>query len=189
MKRNYRKSMIKESTLHFVLALIAFLLSVILLLLPRNILPYVEMFCPVLFFAILTGMLTSPVYGAFVGALAPLAAFALRGTPVFLPDVLANMISCAAAGVMAGICYQLFMFPFGAAVAALLLSRIVLGVTKVILCLILKMSYKFTDYLDEAMVSVWPGILACIVLIPLLLAALKKRGAMKALHRNLDFNR
>lgn len=181
--------MVKENTLHFVLALIALLLSVIPLLLPKELLPYVLMFCPVLFFAILAGMLTTPVYGFLVGALAPFIAWALRGTPAFLPDVLAEMISCASAGVMAGICYQLFIFPFGAAVASVLLSRIVLGVAKVILCLILKMSYKFTDYLYEAMVSVWPGILACLILIPLLLMYLKKRGAVKVLHRKLDLSR
>ena len=181
--------MTKESTLHLVLAVILFLLAVILKLLPMELMSYAEMLCPVLFFSILTGLLTNPVYGFLVGALAPLAGWLLRGTPVFLPDVVTEMVSCAGAGVMAGVFYRLFLFPFGAAVAALLTSRILLGLTKVIVCLSIRMSYKFTEFLEEAMVSVWPGILLSMVVIPLLCALFTKRGVMQTLHRKLDYNR
>ena len=178
--------MTKESTLHFVLALMLFLLPVVLGLLPMNILVYVNMFCPVLFFSILAGMLTNPVYGFLIGALAPLTVWALRGEPEFLPEVLPVMASCAAAGILSGICYRKFLFPFGVSIAAVVLNIIVYGIVKPAVCLMLKMNYKFTD---EMIVSIWPGLLLCIFLIPLLLALLRKLGAIQALHRNLDYSR
>ena len=181
--------MTKEGTLHFVLALMLFLLPVVLGLLPAGILVYVEMCCPVLFFSILTGILTNPVYGFLAGALAPLTVWALRGEPEFLPEVLLVMCSCAAAGLMAGICYRKFLFPFGVSVAALILGIIVYGIMKPAVCLMLRMSYKFTDFLNEVAVSVWPGLLLCIFLIPLLCAFLRKVGALQTLHRDLDYSR
>ena len=181
--------MTKESTLHFVLALMLFLIPVVLGLLPSGILVYVSMGSPFLFFAILTGMLTNPVYGFLVGALAPLTVWALRGEPEFLPEVLPAMCSCAAAGLMSGICYRKFLFPVGVSIAALILSIIVYGIVKPAMCLLLKMSYKFTDFLNEVVVSVWPGLLLCIFLIPLILSLLRKTGAIQTLHRDLDYSR
>ena len=181
--------MTKESMLHLVLALMLFLLPVVLGLLPGNILIYVAMFIPVLFFSILTGILTNFFYGFLVGALVPLVVWALRGEPDFLPEILPVMCASAAAGLMSGICYRKFLFPFGVSFASLILSIIVYGIVKPAVCLMLKMSYKFTDFLDEVAVRVWPGLLLCIILLPLLCAFLRKTGALQALHRDLDYSR
>ncbi len=181
--------MTKEGTLHFILTLMLLMLTVVLLLLPEGILSYVKLFCPVLFFAILTGMLANPVYGFFTGLLAPVIVWALRGDAEFLPDVLPVMISCAAAGVMAGICYRLFLFSFGASFSAVILCFITFGIVKAAVCLILRMSYKFSDYLNDVVVSIWPGLLLCIFLVPILCALLRKTGGLHALHRNWDLNR
>ena len=181
--------MTKESTLHFVLALMLFLLPVVLGLLPSGILIYVNMCCPVLVFSILAGILTNPVYGFLVGALVPLTVWALKGEPEFLPEVLPVMCACAAAGLMSGICYRKFLFPFGVSIAALILGVIVYGIVKPAVCLMLRMSYKFIDFLNEVAVSIWPGLLLCVFALPLLCAFLRQVGAMQALHQDLDYSR
>ena len=95
----------------------------------------------------------------------------------------------AAAGILSGICYRKFLFPFGVSIAALILFIIVYGLVKPAVCVVLRISYKFTDYLNDTVVSIWPGLLLCIFLIPLILAFLRKVGAVQSLHRDLDYSR
>ncbi len=134
---------------------------------------FLPMHIPVL----LCGLICGPLYGLACGILAPLLSSLLTGMPVaaMLPSMLCEL---AVYGLVAGLLLKLVKTKstalniYVALVGAMLLGRVVKGLVNALIFNVGQYSLKM--WLTSSFVTSIPGIIAQIVLIPILILALKK---------------
>ena len=119
---------------------------------------------------LMCGLLCGWQYGLAVGFIAPLLRFLLFGMPPIMPTGLAMMFELAAYGAFSGVLLKLLPkklpFLYASLIGAMLGGRIVWGIARFVLGLIVGPAFTFPAFLSGAFVSAVPGIVCHILLVP-----------------------
>ena len=173
--------MFRKYVLGIILSVMFFALAVLSGIIPGEAGKTVQMFALPLAATILTGILAGGIHGLLVGLLAPLVIFLIRGDSDFLRDALPAILSLGTSGFFAGLIYTKTGSSIGASVGGVLSGRISLALTKILILYFLGEPYTVFAYLEEAFTGVWPGLIICLILIPVVIFMLRKIGVMAVL--------
>ena len=127
---------------------------------------------------LLCGFFCGPWLAAAVGFIAPLLRFVLFGMPPIMPTGVAMAFELATYGAVAAVLYK--KLPEGAVsvyialIGAMLAGRVVWGAARWILMGLGQSTFSWNAFMTGAFVSAVPGIIAHIVIIPVIVLALKK---------------
>ena len=132
---------------------------------------------------LLCGFLCGKWWGLAVGLLCPLLRSVLFGAPPMFPTAVAMSAELMTYGFVTGFLYgksmpRLFE-PWRVLISlltAMILGRVVWGAVRILLTVAGAGSFTWKTFLSGAVTAAIPGIVLQVVLIPLLLAALKKAG-------------
>lgn len=131
---------------------------------------------------LLCGFLCGGGWGAGVGLAAPLLRSLLAGRPEFFPTAFSMAFELAAYGLVSGLVWRrvkhTLPMMYAALVTAMVAGRLVWGAVRFVLAGLTGSSFPFSAFLSGALLTAVPGILAQLVLIPLILTALEKAGFM-----------
>ena len=126
----------------------------------------------------LCGFLCGPLWGAAVGAVAPLLRSVLFGMPAMFPGGVAMTFELATYGVLSGWLYRLLpRKPWSIYVSllvAMVCGRLVWGAARFALAGLSGSEFPFSAFLAGAVTGAVPGIILHIVLIPLLVMGLER---------------
>lgn len=136
--------------------------------------------------AYLCGLVCGPVWGVLLGILLPLLRMLLFGMPM-LPSALPMAFECAAYGLCTGLIYRVtkarfanrFCLPiFCAMIPSMMAGRIVGGLTKALFLasgvIASQAPFTFSVFIASYFVDTSVGALIHLILVPLVMAALKK---------------
>ena len=131
---------------------------------------------------LLCGFLCGPVWGLAVGAIAPILRSLLFGMPPLFPTATAMAFELAAYGLLAGLFYKLLpkktSYLYVALILAMLGGRLVWGLAMTVLMSVVGKGFTLAAFWAGAFANAWPGIVLQLVLIPPVVAALKKAKLM-----------
>ena len=126
----------------------------------------------------LCGFLCGPLWGAAVGAVAPLLRSVLFGMPAMFPGGVAMTFELTAYGILSGWLYRLLpRKPWSVYVSllvAMVCGRLVWGAARFALAGLSGSEFPFSAFLAGAVTGAIPGIVLHIVLIPLLVMGLER---------------
>ncbi len=134
------------------------------------------MFLPMHLPVLLAGFLVGPAAGVVVGILAPGLSFLLTGMP---PTYAVPLMSLELPlyGLIAGICYvRLRLNIYISLILAMIAGRIMFGLGLFVLGLFMKLPYSAATFFSTggAIVTGLPGIALQVVLIPLIVAGIRR---------------
>jgi LytS/YehU family sensor histidine kinase len=133
--------------------------------------------CPMHIPVLLCGFICGPVYGAAVGAIAPLMRHAIFGMPL-LWSAIPMAFELAAYGLCAGLLYKLLpkknVYIYVTLISSMLAGRIIWGAVSFALAGLRETSFSFAIFSASAFAGSVPGIILQIVLIPVIVMALKR---------------
>lgn len=137
-----------------------------------------SMLCPMHIPVILCGFVCGAPWGLVVGFVAPFLRSLTLGMPPLFPTAFAMAFELATYGLTAGLLYRAFPKKKGYIYCSLLISmvagRLVWGVVQ-FLCMGLDATkFSFSAFWAGAVANAVPGIIAQLVLIPILVMALEK---------------
>lgn len=139
-----------------------------------------NMLCPMHFPVLLCGFVLGGPWGLAVGFAAPLLRSVLFGMPPMFPVAISMAFELATYGLVSGLLWRRAKHNLPALYAVLLTAmvsgRIVWGIVRFVLAGLTGGSFPFSAFLSGALFTAVPGIVAQLVLIPLLLTALQKAG-------------
>lgn len=139
-----------------------------------------SMLCPMHFPVLLCGFVLGGPWGLAVGFAAPLLRSVLFGMPPMFPVAISMAFELATYGLVSGLLRHRAKHNLPALYAVLLTAmvsgRIVWGIVRFVLAGLTGGSFPFSAFLSGALFTAVPGIVAQLVLIPLLLTALQKAG-------------
>lgn len=129
---------------------------------------------------LICGFLCGYKYGFLCGFLVPFLASLFNGKPTFI-DAISMAFELATYG---GVCGILMMkkkkYPLVVSlIIAMLLGRLVMGISKIIIYGLEGNSYGIQMYLASAFVQAWPGIILQLILVPLIVTAVKKSNVFR----------
>ena len=130
---------------------------------------------------LLCGLVCGPVYGLLSGILTPLLSSMITGMPpiAYLPGMLCEL---AAYGLVSGVLWHKVKHTvpmmYASLVTAMVAGRLVWGAVRFVLAGLTGSSFPFSAFLSGALLTAVPGIVAQLVLIPLILIALQKAKFM-----------
>ena len=131
---------------------------------------------------LLCGFLCGPVWGLAVGLIAPILRSLLFGMPPLFPTATAMAFELAAYGLLAGLFYKLLpkttSYLYLALILAMIGGRLVWGLAMTLLMGAAGKSFTLAAFWAGAFANAWPGIVLQLVLIPPVVAALKKAKLM-----------
>lgn len=135
------------------------------------------MLCPLHIPVLLCGFVCGPVWGVAVGFIAPLFRSLTLGMPILFPNAVAMAFELAAYGVIAGIMHKLLPkktpYIYCSLLTAMVVGRIVWG-TAMLICMGIKGgAFTFAAFIAGAFTNAIPGIIAQLVLIPILVMLLE----------------
>ena len=126
----------------------------------------------------LCGFLCGPLWGAAVGAVAPLLRSVLFGMPAMFPGGVAMTFELTTYGILSGWLYRLLpRKPWSVYVSllvAMVCGRLVWGAARFALAGLSGSEFPFSAFLAGAVTGAIPGIILHIVLIPLLVMGLER---------------
>ena len=126
---------------------------------------------------LLCGLVCGPVYGLLSGILTPLLSSMITGMPpiAYLPGMLCEL---AAYGLVSGVLWHKVKHTvpmmYASLVTAMVAGRLVWGAVRFVLAGLTGSSFPFSAFLSGALLTAVPGIIAQLILIPLILTALQK---------------
>ena len=127
---------------------------------------------------LLCGFLCGGVWGAVVGFVAPLLRSVLVGMPPMFPPAVSMAFELAAYGLVSGLVWRrvkhTLPMMYAALVTAMVAGRLVWGAVRFVLAGLTGSSFPFSAFLSGALLTAVPGIIAQLILIPLILTALQK---------------
>jgi thiamine transporter ThiT len=127
---------------------------------------------------LLCGFLCGAQHGAIVGLTAPLLRFLVFGSPPLVPIGVAMCFELAVYGIAAGLLYAALpkkpVHIYISLVTAMLAGRAVFGA---VTWRLLGGAYSWEAFVSAAFVNAVPGIIVHIAIIPVIVLALKRRGA------------
>ncbi len=129
--------------------------------------------------ALLCGFVCGWPYGLAVGFVTPLLRSLLFGMPPLMPTAIAMAFELAAYGALAGLLYARLPRSranvFVSLAGAMLAGRVVWGlVSWALYGLILAKPFTLSLFFAGAFVKAWPGIVAQLILVPLIVLALER---------------
>ena len=133
---------------------------------------------------LLCGFIVGWQYGAAVGFVAPLLRSVLFGMPPMYPVAIAMAFELLTYGLVIGLVYRRMAQKgvagvYAALVTAMVAGRLVWGVAEVVLLGLGGKAFTAQAFLAGALLNAVPGIIVQLVLIPAVMAALQKAGAVK----------
>ena len=139
-----------------------------------------NMLCPMHFPVLLCGFVLGGPWGLAVGFAAPLLRSVLFGMPPMFPIAVSMAFELAAYGLVSGALWHKVKHTvpmmYASLVTAMVAGRLVWGAVRFVLAGLTGSSFPFSVFLSGALLTAVPGIVAQLVLIPLLLTALQKAG-------------
>ena len=131
---------------------------------------------------LLCGFLCGPVWGCAVGLIAPILRSLLFSMPPLFPTATAMAFELAAYGLLSGLFYKLLPkkapYLYLSLILAMIGGRLVWGLAQTVLMGMTGKSFTLTAFWTGAFANAWPGIILQLVLIPPVVAALKKAKLM-----------
>ena len=141
------------------------------------------MLCPLHIPVLICGFICGPVWGATVGFVAPLFRSLTLGMPPFFPTAVAMAFELAAYGAVAGIMHKILPkkkpYIYCSLLISMIVGRIVWAIALMICMGINGSNFTFTAFIAGAFTNAVPGIIAQIVLIPILVMLLEKNKTLK----------
>ena len=137
---------------------------------------FLPMHIPVL----LCGFLCGWKYGAAVGAVVPFISSLVTGMPVLWPQGVSMIFELCAYGLFTGLLYRtlrrnVYLSPIG----AMVVGRVVSGVAKAVFFGMAGTPFGMAAFISSAFTVAIPGIILQLVLVPVLVLALEKAGAIR----------
>ncbi len=169
----------RKQLIRLVLAAMFLALALVLPFLTGQIPQIGNMLCPMHIPILLCAFICGVRYALPIGMIAPILRFLLFGMPPLMPIGISMCFELGAYGLFAGLFYKILpkkkIFLYVSLLSAMILGRIVWGVSRVILYELGKASFGWSAFLAGAFTNAIPGIVLQIVLIPLLLMIVRKR--------------
>ena len=141
-----------------------------------------NMLCPMHFPVLLCGFVLGGPWGLAVGFIAPLVRSVLFGMPPMFPIAIAMAFELAAYGLVSGVLWHKVKHTvpmmYASLVTAMVAGRLVWGAVRFVLAGLTGSSFPFSAFLSGALLTAVPGIIAQLILIPLILTALQKAKFM-----------
>ena len=161
-----------------VLAALFLALAFVLPLLTGQVPKVGNMLCPMHFPVLLCGFVLGGPWGLAVGFAAPLLRSVLFGMPPMFPVAISMAFELAAYGAVSGWLYRrvnhTLPMTYATLAAAMVAGRLVWGAVRFLLAGLSGSSFPFSAFLSGALFTAVPGIIAQLVLIPLIVTALQK---------------
>lgn len=137
-----------------------------------------NMLCPMHLPVLLCGFLLGGPWGLAVGLAAPLLRSALFGMPPLYPVALAMSLELGCYGLVTGVLYPRVRHTpagdYAVLAAAMVCGRLVWGAARFVMAGLAGGSFPLEAFLSGAVFSALPGIALQLVVIPLLLAVLRR---------------
>ena len=141
-----------------------------------------NMICPMHFPVLLAGFVLGGPWGLALGFIAPLLRSLLFGMPPMFPIAISMAFEMAAYGAVSGWMYRkvphTLPMTYATLVTAMVAGRLVWGAVRFVLAGLTGSSFPFSAFLSGALLTAIPGIIAQLILIPLIVTALKKAKFM-----------
>ena len=141
-----------------------------------------NMLCPMHFPVLLAGFVLGGPWGLALGFIAPLLRSLLFGMPPMFPIAISMAFEMAAYGAVSGWIYRkvphTLPMTYATLVTAMVAGRLVWGAVRFVLAGLTGSSFPFSAFLSGALLTAIPGIIAQLILIPLIVTALKKAKFM-----------
>ena len=161
-----------------VLAALFLALAFVLPLLTGQVPKVGNMLCPMHFPVLLSGFVLGGPWGLAVGFAAPLLRSVLFGMPPMFPVAISMAFELATYGAVAGFMYRKVQHTlpmiYATLVTSMVAGRLVWGAVRFVLAGLSGSSFPFSAFLSGAVLTAVPGIVAQLILIPLIVAALQK---------------
>lgn len=172
------KTKTPSSTQKLVLSALFLALSFVLPMVTGHVPQIGNMLCPMHFPVLLCGFVCGAPYGLAVGFIAPLLRSVTLGMPPLFPTAIAMAFELAVYGAVSGWLYRRVKHTvpmmYAVLIAAMVAGRLVWGAVRFVLAGLTASSFPFSAFLSGAVFTAVPGIIAQLVLIPLILVALQK---------------
>lgn len=140
--------------------------------------------CPMHLPVLLCGFICGWPWGTAVGFFAPLLRYMIFGMPPIFPTGISMAFELAAYGCISGVLYRHLPPKPGSTYASLLAAmvggRLVWGGVRFVLAGLTAGEFPFSAFIAGAVTTALPGILLQLLLIPLILAALKRAQLIPA---------
>lgn len=167
-----------SSTQKLVLSALFLALSFVLPTVTGHVPQIGNMLCPMHPPVLLCGFLCGWPYGLAVGFIAPLLRSVTMGMPPLFPTAVAMAFELAAYGAVSGFLYRRVRHTvpmmYVVLVSAMVAGRLIWGAVRFVLAGLTASSFPFSAFLSGAVLTAVPGIIAQLILIPLVLVALQK---------------
>ena len=172
----------RSSARQIVLAALFLALAFVLPMVTGHVPQVGNMLCPMHFPILLCGFVLGGPWGLAVGFVAPLLRSVLFGMPPMFPIAISMAFELATYGAVSGWLYRRVKHTlpmiYAVLLAAMAAGRLVWGAVRFVLAGLTGGSFPFSAFLSGALLTAVPGIVAQLVLIPLILTALRKAGLM-----------
>ena len=172
----------RSSVRQIVLAALFLALAFVLPMITGHVPQVGNMLCPMHFPILLCGFVLGGPWGLAVGFAAPLLRSVLFGMPPMFPIAISMAFELATYGAVSGWLYRRVKHTmpmiYAVLLAAMAAGRLVWGAVRFVLAGLTGGSFPFSAFLSGALFTAVPGIVAQLVLIPLILTALRKAGLM-----------
>ena len=172
----------RSTTHNLVLAALFLALTFVLPMITGHVPQIGNMLCPMHFPVLLAGFVLGGPWGLALGFIAPLLRSVLFGMPPMFPTAISMAFELATYGAVAGFLYRKVEHTlpkmYATLVTAMVAGRLVWGAVRFVLAGLTGSSFPFSAFLSGAVLSALPGIIAQLILIPLILAALQKAKLM-----------
>lgn len=141
------------------------------------------MLCPMHLPVLLCGFICGPIWGLAVGATAPLFRSLTLGMPPLFPTAVCMAFELLTYGLVAGLMHKLLPrkkpFIYVSLLIAMIAGRLIWGAVMFICLAASGGSFTFAAFLAGAITQAIPGIIAQLVLVPLLVMTLDNSKIMK----------
>ena len=173
--------MSKSKTKNIVLSAMFLSIGIVLPLLTGQIKEIGDSLLPMHLPVMLCGLICGAPYGAAIGLLLPFLRSFIFGMPPIYPNAVWMAAELATYGLIIGVIYSAFKRKgiksiYASLVVAMLSGRIVWGIVKAILLGASAKPFTFALFITGGFVDALPGIILQLILIPLIVSIVNKRG-------------
>ena len=168
----------RSRTHQLVLAALFLALAFVLPMITGHVPQIGNMLCPMHFPVLLAGFVLGGPWGLALGFIAPLLRSVLFGMPPMYPIAISMAFELATYGLVSGLVWHrvkhTLPMMYAALVSAMVAGRLVWGAIRFVLAGLSGTAFPFSAFLSGALLTAVPGIIAQLILIPLILSALQK---------------
>ena len=168
----------RSATRDLVLAALFLALAFVLPMITGHVPQIGNMLCPMHFPVLLAGFVLGGPWGLALGFIAPLLRSVLFGMPPMYPIAISMAFELATYGLVFGLVWHrvkhTLPMMYAALVSAMVAGRLVWGAVRFVLAGLSGTAFPFSAFLSGALLTAVPGIIAQLILIPLILSALQK---------------